>query len=122
MPERRELRWVASSRRDLQAMPKGIRADFGFGLQEVSEGRTPDAAKVLKGFGAADVLELREDAPSGTYRAVYTVRFGTVVYVLHAFQKKARQGIATDQQDIALIRARLKAAEADFQHRQGENE
>jgi phage-related protein len=43
---------------------------------------------------------------------VYTVRFQDAVYVLHVFQKKARKGIATDQQDVDLIKARLKEAEA----------
>lgn len=113
-PERREIRWVGSSRKDLREMPKAIRADFGFELQEVADGRTPEDAKALKGFGAADVLELREDDEAGTYRAVYTVRFGDCVYVLHAFQKRSRQGIATGKADIELIKARLAIAETDY--------
>jgi phage-related protein len=66
---------------------------------------------VLKGFGGAGVLELVEDHRGDTYRAVYTVRFATRIYVLHAFQKKSKRGIATPQKDIALIRARLNWAE-----------
>jgi phage-related protein len=60
-------------------------------------------AKPLKGFGGAGVLEIVDDDDGDTYRAVYTVRFAEVVYVLHAFQKKARRGIATPRQDIALL-------------------
>lgn len=110
----KEIRWIASSKKDLRAMPKAIRADFGFELQEVTEGVTPPSAKVLKGLGGPDVLELIADEQSGTYRAVYTVRFGDVVYVLHAFHKKSKSGIATTKQDIDLIKARLQAAEADY--------
>lgn len=73
----------------------------------------PSIAKAMKGFGGADVLELRESDVAGAYRAVYTVRFGERIYVLHAFQKKSHKGISTDKQDIELIKARLKWAEAE---------
>jgi phage-related protein len=41
---------------------------------------------------------------------VYTVRLAERVFVLHAFQKKSRSGIATPKADIELIRQRLKQA------------
>ena len=63
------------------------------------------------------MLELVEDFDSDTYRAVYTVRFAGVVYVLHAFQKKAKKGIATPQQDIELIKSRLRDVELHFRAR-----
>ena len=72
---------------------------------------TPPEAKPLKGFSGAGVLELVEDHRGDTYRAVYTVRFATKIYVLHVFQKKSKRGIATPQKEIELIRARLKWAE-----------
>ena len=71
----------------------------------------PPDAKIMKGFGGAGVLELVEDHRGDTYRAVYTVRFATRIYVLHMFQKKSKRGIATPQKDIELIRARLRWAE-----------
>ncbi len=111
------LRWVGSSKRDLLALPRGVYRQFGQGLGLVQLGGTPIQAKVLQGFGGASVLELREDDRAGTYRAVYTVRFAEAVYVLHVFAKKSKKGIATDQQDIELIKARLKAAEADYTRR-----
>ena len=49
-----------------------------------------------------------DDYGSNTWRAVYTVQFKGVVYVLHAFQKKAKKGIATPKADITLIKQRLK--------------
>lgn len=52
-------------------------------------------AKALKGFGGRSVLEIVEDFDGSTYRAVYTVRFAGVIYLLHAFQKKSKKGIAT---------------------------
>lgn len=83
----------------------------GFALGDVQNGRMPDNAKVLQGFGGASVLEVVANDPSGTYRAVYTVRFEEAVYVLHCFQKKSTQGIKTSQQDVELIRKRLVWAE-----------
>ena len=71
-----------------------------------------DAAKVLKGFGGAGVLEVVEDDIGGTYRAVYTVKFAEAVFVLHCFQKKSKRGIATPKEDMDIIHARLKIAEA----------
>ncbi len=73
-------------------------------------GETPPGAKPLKGFGGAGVLELSEDDRSGTYRAVYTVRFATVVYVLHVFHKKSKRGIATPPYEMKLVRERLRHA------------
>jgi len=65
------------------------------------------------------VLELVEDHASGTYRAVYTVRFDTAVYVLHAFKKKSKRGIGTPQLDKEMIERRLREAEAIHRSRQG---
>ena len=70
------------------------------------------AAKTLKGFGDAGVIEVVENDAAGTYRAVYTVKFEEAVFVLHCFQKKSKSGIATPKQDMNIIRARLKIAAA----------
>lgn len=92
---------------------------MGFALQQAQEGDEPLSAKALRGFGGRAVLELIEDFDSDTYRAVYTVRFAGVVYVLHAFQKKAKKGIATPQHEIELIRSRLRDAELHHRDRTG---
>ena len=73
----------------------------------------------MNGFGGASVVEIVEDYDGSTFRAVYTVRFADVVYVLHAFQKKSKKGIETPKGDIDLIKRRLKLAEQDY--RSGEN-
>jgi len=84
---------------------------FGFALYLAQDGRKDEQANALKGFGSADVLEVVDDWDRGTYRAVYTVRFDQMVFVLHVFQKKSNRGSATPKPDLDLIRERLKAAE-----------
>jgi phage-related protein len=106
------LDWIGSSYKDLMALPVDVRRFFGFALSLAQAGDRHDAAKVLKGFGGAGVIEVVEDDAGGTYRAVYTVKFDEAVFVLHCFQKKSKRGIATPKEDIDIIRARLKVAEA----------
>jgi phage-related protein len=103
--------WVGSSKKDLLQMPDEVIDVFGFALHLAQSGKKHQQAKVLKGFGGAGVLEVVEDHKGDTYRAVYTVKFGQNVYVLHCFQKKSKQGIQTPKQDIDRIRERLKAAQ-----------
>jgi len=92
---------------------------MGYAIRFAQQGLKHDAAKPLKGFGGAGVLEVVSDFKGDTFRAVYTVRIADAVYVLHAFQKKAKSGIATPAVDLDLIRRRLKEAEADFDARKG---
>jgi phage-related protein len=94
------------------ALPTDVRRLFGYALSLAQAGDQHDAAKVLKGFGGAGVLEVLENDADGTYRAVYTVKFEEAVFVLHCFQKKSKRGIATPKVDMGIIRARLKVAEA----------
>lgn len=108
----RSLEWIASSHKDLMALPTDVRRFFGYALSLAQAGDQHDAAKVLKGFGGAGVLEVIDDDAGGTYRAVYTVKFEEAVFVLHCFQKKSKEGIATPKHVVDIIRARLKVAEA----------
>lgn len=64
-------------------------------------------------------MELVQSFATNTYRAVYTVRFDDRIYVLHCFQKRSKTGIKTPQQDIDLVKSRLKAALADYKKRHG---
>ena len=86
MPEK-PLEWIGSSHKDLLALPAGVRRLFGYAFSLAQAGNQHDAAKVLKGFGGAGVLEVIEHDSGGTYRAVYTVKFEEAVFVLHCFQK-----------------------------------
>lgn len=109
--QEKQLFWVGSSKKDLMKLPPGVRKFFGHALDFAQRGDQHDAAKPLKGFGSAGVLELVEDDAGGTYRAVYTVKFAEAVFVLHCFQKKSKSGIATPNADMNIIRDRLKTAE-----------
>jgi phage-related protein len=88
-----------------------VRKFFGHALNFAQNGEQHDAAKVMRGFGGAGVLEVVEDDADGTYRTVYTVKFKEAVFVLHCFQKKSKSGIATPRKDMEIIHARLKVAE-----------
>jgi phage-related protein len=105
------VEWVGPTRKELKEFPRPVQRVFGYALNLAQMGDVPPEAKILKGFGGAGVLELVEDHRGNTYRAVYTVRFATKIYVLHVFQKKSKRGVETPQRDIDLIRARLKWAE-----------
>lgn len=79
------LHWVGSSKKDLQSLPDDIQDIFGYALYLVQQGGKHSQTKPLKGFGGAGVLEVVEDFLGDTYRAVYTVKFGNAIYMLHAF-------------------------------------
>ena len=110
-PPLKPLIWVGSSKKDLLALPDEVVDVFGYGLHLAQLGLKHPDAKPLSGFGSASVLEIVEDWRGDTYRAVYTVRIKSAVYVLHVFQKSTR-GIATPRADMELIRERLKTAES----------
>ena len=110
--------WIGSSRRDLREMPQQVRRDIGQALYTAQQGATDPAAKPLKGFGGARVMEIVERYRTDAYRAVYTAHFDNAVYVLHVFQKKSKSGIATPRHEIELIRKRLAEAERHYRERQ----
>jgi phage-related protein len=107
---RKPLYFIGSSWKDLKALPGPVQDTFGTLLLDVQYGETPLAAKPLKGYGGAGVLEIVEDYDRSTFRAMYTIDFPLAVYVLHAFQKKSTRGIATPKRDLELIRARYELA------------
>lgn len=109
------VRWIGSSKADTSAFPASVRLRVGGALWEAQIGSKAPYAKPLQGFGSAGVLEILDDFDGDTYRAVYTVRFAGIVYVLHAFQKKAKRGIATPKAELELIQRRLKRAREDYE-------
>lgn len=112
------LDWVGSSKRDFLAFPDAVKDELGNALGLAQLGGKHPSAKPWKGQGPG-VFEVVEDHDGDTYRAVYTVRFKEVVYVLHAFQKKSPKGIKTAHTDIALVERRLKIAQLDYEARYG---
>jgi len=110
--------WVGSSKRDFLAFPDAVKDEMGNALGVAQFGGKHPSAKPWKGQGPG-LFELVEDYDRNTYRAVYTVHFREVIYVLHAFQKKSPKGIKTAQLDIDLIERRLRIAQQDYEARYG---
>ena len=111
--KRRPLFWEGSSKKDFKEFPVAVQKDMGVALFIAQLGRTAGSAKPWKGQGPG-MYELIEDHRGDTFRAVYAVRVADAVHVLHAFQKKAKAGIATPQPDVALIEKRFKAVLARY--------
>jgi phage-related protein len=112
----RPITWLGSSRTDLKRFPQQVRRDMGNALYAAQRGEVDPAAKPLRGFGGVRVMEIVDRHDTNTYRAVYTAQFDEAIYVLHAFQKKSKRGIATPAREIELVRRRL--ADAERLHRQ----
>lgn len=116
-PPLKPIAWIGSSLDGLRKFPDDVQQSIGFALYRAQLGKKHPDAKPLKGFKGAGVLEVVENFDGDTYRAVYTVKFEGIVYVLHAFQKKSKRSIATPKQDIELIEKRLKWAKEDYLNR-----
>lgn len=116
MNEKQEkpLRWIASALNDLKNFPEDVQDVMGYALDLAQHGQKHPNAKPLRGFSGAGVLEIVDDFDGDTYRAIYTVKFEGVIYLLHSFQKKLKHGIATPKQDIELVKKRLKIAQENY--------
>jgi phage-related protein len=112
------LDWVGSSKKDFLRFPGPVKDEMGNALGIAQFGGRRPFAKPWNGQGPG-VFKLVEDHDGDTYRAVFTVRFQDVVYVLHAFQKKSPNRIRTAQLDIDMVERRLKIAQLDHQARHG---
>src|SRR5439155_27108513 len=112
--EPKPVKWVGSSRRDIRRLPKGVRLVFGQAIFDAQTGKKHPDAEPLKGFGGSGVLEVVADDRGSTYRAVYTVRFASLLYVLHVFQKKSKTGAKTPLEALEVIKRRLKEAAKDY--------
>jgi phage-related protein len=115
-PTAKPLFWIASSRDDLKQFPDEVQDAIGFSLWHAQIGQKHDNAKPLKGFGGAGVLEIVENYGGDAYRAVYTIRYASAVYVLHAFQKKSKQQSRTPKHEMILVKRRLKSAEEHYEN------
>ena len=109
---------MGSSKKEFLTFPDAVKGEMGNALGVAQFGGRHVSAKPSKGQRPG-VFEVVEDDDGDTFRAVYTVRFGEVVYVLHAFQKKSPSGIRTAQRDIDLVERRLKLAQEDYRSRHG---
>ena len=106
---KKRVEWIGSSKKDLEAFPDPVQHDIGFALMHAQFGGKHKDAKPWKGLGSG-VMEIVSNYDTNAYRAIYTVNIGDVIYVLHAFQKKSKSGIATPKEEIALVEGRYKKA------------
>ena len=106
----RDAIWVGDSKAQLKEFPQSVQKDIGDALFIAQAGSMSPAAKPFKGIGSG-VFEIRADYRTDTYRAVYAVKIGERVYVLHCFQKKSRRGIQTPKKEVDLIKRRLRMAQ-----------
>lgn len=104
------LRFVGSSYAELCAFPREVYRNIGRALMVAQLGEKAANTKPLKGFGGASVLEVAEDSRGDAYRAVYTVRFASAVYVLHCFQNKSPRGGQVPRLNRELTEKRLRDA------------
>jgi phage-related protein len=118
VPGEKPLFWIGSAKSDLLEFPEAVKDAMGVALSVAQFGGKHPRAKPWKGEGSG-VVEIVEDDRGDTYRAVYTVKFERVLYVLHAFQKKSPKGIKTARTDVELVSRRLKAASEDYEARYG---
>lgn len=108
--------WIGSSYEDLCALSEEAQDDLGYALYQSQIGEVSRKAKPMHG-ALRDVVEIVADEAAGTYRLMYTVKLGDMVYVLHAFQKKSRHGIATPKSELDLIERRLRIARMKYENR-----
>ena len=111
----KKITWLADSRSRVKAFPAGVQDDVGYVLYAAQLGELSAKSKSLHGLGPG-VMEIVAHDSSGTYRTVYTVSIGDAIYVVHAFQKKSKSGIATPQSEIDLVRQRLKLLRSEVKN------
>jgi len=116
----KKLTWLADSRSSVKSFPVGVQDDIGYALYAAQLGEMSLKAKPLDGLGGG-VLEIAANDESGIYRAVYTVSIGDAIYVIHAFQKKSKAGIATPKSEIDLVRQRLKQLRSEVKNAEKKN-
>ena len=118
VPGEKPLYWIGLSLKDITQFPSEVQRSVGFALSAAQYGGKHPSAKPWKGEGPG-ILEVVKNHDGDTYRALYTVRFTSAVYVLHAFQKKSPHGSVTRQSDVVLVKERLKLAQRDYEERYG---
>ena len=110
----RRINWVKAALKAFEAFPEDAKDRAGAALTFVAEGATPDIAKPLTGLGRG-VWELAIRSRGDAYRVVYALQLGEDIWVIHAFQKKSKKGIATPKQEIDLVRERIKRLKDQLQ-------
>jgi phage-related protein len=98
---------MKAARKDFEDFPQAARDDLLDALTAVADGGHPTIAKPLTGLGSG-VVELALRHRGDAFRVVYALQIGADVWVVHAFKKKSKTGVATPRQEIDLVRERLR--------------
>jgi len=107
----KQIFWIGDSLEELKQFPKDVRHEIGYALHIAQNGIKPDNAKPLPSLvKGGKIVEIRENHNTDTFRAIYTIKFQGVLYVLHAFKKKSNKGIKTPKPDQDLIKTRYQGA------------
>lgn len=109
----KRISWIKQARKAYLGFPEPVIDDVDAALFAAARGERTGTTKQMKhlGPGVFEVaLRYRKDA----YRTIYCVEIGADIWVVHAFQKKSKKGIATPKPDIDLIRSRLKRLKEEF--------
>jgi phage-related protein len=104
----RPVSWIKAARKDFEDFPPGAQTICLTALTIAAEGGKADIVKPLSGIGSG-VFEVALPYRGDAFRVIYAVQFGNDIWVLHAFQKKSKQGIKTPKSEIDLILKRLIA-------------
>jgi phage-related protein len=103
----RPISWIKAARKDFEKFPADAQSICLAALTIAAEGGKADLAKPLLGLGSG-VMEIALPWRGNAFRVVYAVQIGTDLWVVHAFQKKSKQGIKTPLHEIELLRDRLR--------------
>lgn len=96
MQDDKPIHFVGPSKNEISAFPAEVKSQIGHALRIAQQGGKVDYTKQLKGINPK-VIEIIDDFDKDTYRAAYTIKLESAIYVLHAFKKKSSTGIKTPQ-------------------------
>src|SRR5262249_14367367 len=99
-------RFLYDSEATIAAFPRSAKRSIGVALRLAQLGRKADYARPRTGypeFRGAKVYEIDVGEEGVEYRTVYTVEFQDAIYVIDAFIKKSRRGIATPPEVLDRI-------------------
>ena len=102
----RVISWIKAAQKDFDKFPLEARQKMVRALKIAAEGQKADIAKPMKGLGTG-VYEIALQHNTNAYRVVYAVQIGEDLWVIHAFQKKAKKGIGTPKKEIDLLKNRI---------------
>lgn len=103
----RPVSWIKAALHDFETFPADAQSIFLTALTIAADGGKADIAKPMHGLGSG-VFEIALAFRSDAFRVVYAVQLGDEIWIIHAFQKKSKQGVKTPKHEIDLVKDRLR--------------